>query len=582
MIAYVNNSLEELSIPSHCQFQAIWGQFWSTGSMGWNGVLSFTLFINLIRPFKNTTKWGIYFHIYVWMTAIVTTLSLYLLRSDIHEWSIFCTLSSVSDKTTIVLLSVPVVISLLMGLVASSFGLKSLKSTSKDRRIVIIRMMLFTFIFIFCWSGYVASNIYYVVDGTPPTGFILWWSFGVSIQGFVNSFVWFWNPSFYDTVKHTLKKYFNPKEDENRPLMKRYDASNIDIVVRQSVIYDLMEGIKCTTVEPRGYNFDSADDFLEHPKGYKKNKKCFLISTDLFGLRPHTYKMKDFRPLIFHRLRLLNNTTMSSYLSSLSPETFFREKSQQKFSDGRSGSFFCFTSDKKLIIKTIPLGEVQQVLAILPRYHEYLEKHPNSLLPRFYGLYSIDVNYETIYFLVSVNAFSSPLQIHRKFDLKGSWVNREVGASYNEDPEKVMGMDVDFKKSEYRVRVADHHQKVLYERLSQDALFLDSLHLMDYSILLGIHIIQDTAESHQFCDSVDVERFLWVSEDGSEIYVLSIIDILQGYDLKKKLERFFKVTFLRRDKFGLSVQSPKKYYRRFRRFLANEFFGCVLDTSTLS
>jgi hypothetical protein len=56
--------------------------------------------------------------------------------------------------------------------------------------------------------------------------------------------------------------------------------------------------------------------------------------------------------------------------ASIQPELFLKSLSNQKFSEGRSGSFFCFSPDKCFIIKTIPESEAKLLNKILPAYYQ--------------------------------------------------------------------------------------------------------------------------------------------------------------------------------------------------------------------
>jgi hypothetical protein len=53
-----------------------------------------------------------------------------------------------------------------------------------------------------------------------------------------------------------------------------------------------------------------------------------------------------------------------------------------------------------------------------------MEKYPNTLIPRFYGLHKLksinkkDGKANEIYFVVMANLFDSPLPIHEQYDLK--------------------------------------------------------------------------------------------------------------------------------------------------------------------
>jgi hypothetical protein len=57
------------------------------------------------------------------------------------------------------------------------------------------------------------------------------------------------------------------------------------------------------------------------------------------------------------------------FQSSLNPQVFLTQLNDQKFSEGRSGSFFCFSPDKEFIIKTIPQSEAMLLQSILSAYH---------------------------------------------------------------------------------------------------------------------------------------------------------------------------------------------------------------------
>jgi 1-phosphatidylinositol-4-phosphate 5-kinase len=94
------------------------------------------------------------------------------------------------------------------------------------------------------------------------------------------------------------------------------------------------------------------------------------------------YLFIEYAPRIFKQIRerfgISNKDYMVSFLllfdnkffkSSLSPDMF--HKIQEKMStQGRSGSFFFFSHDKRLLIKTLPEGELDMLMSILPDYHK--------------------------------------------------------------------------------------------------------------------------------------------------------------------------------------------------------------------
>jgi len=75
---------------------------------------------------------------------------------------------------------------------------------------------------------------------------------------------------------------------------------------------------------------------------------------------------KDYSPLLFDALREIDGVTTNLYLQALNPESFLGNLKQQAFSEGKSGSFFCFSPGRDFIMKTIPNTEAEVLSKILP------------------------------------------------------------------------------------------------------------------------------------------------------------------------------------------------------------------------
>lgn len=56
---------------------------------------------------------------------------------------------------------------------------------------------------------------------------------------------------------------------------------------------------------------------------------------------------------------------------------------------GKSGEFFFFSSDKKLLLKTMKWEEVVAIRKRLQSYGNYLIDQPNSMISKIFGLFSI-------------------------------------------------------------------------------------------------------------------------------------------------------------------------------------------------
>lgn len=69
--------------------------------------------------------------------------------------------------------------------------------------------------------------------------------------------------------------------------------------------------------------------------------------------------------------------------------------------------------------------------------------------------------------------------------------------------------------------------------------------------------------TYPFID-IDEKCFRAASVTGPAIYYFGIVDFLQDWSTKKKIERAFKIYMTRKDPDGLSVMHPKPYKMRFQ------------------
>lgn len=128
--------------------------------------------------------------------------------------------------------------------------------------------------------------------------------------------------------------------------------------------------------------------------------------------------------------------------------------------------------------------------------------------------------------------------------------------------------------------------------MRKDVAFLQSMHLMDYSMLIAIERAQEhdselqleaeslltLAESHNSGYSKRSRRFRaraekHIFEHDGKILHISIIDYLQKWNCNKKGERLYKTLVLRKDPDRLSAIEPETYARRFRHFMESQVFA---------
>ena len=101
------------------------------------------------------------------------------------------------------------------------------------------------------------------------------------------------------------------------------------------------------------------------------------------------------------------------------------KKSFEKTS-AKGGKPLIKTHDKRFLIKEIKKEEKDFFMSLLPKYHHHLKQHPNSLLAKIVGVYSIRIGDKDKVYHVLMESLD-PIEdtfIRFKYDLKFSTVNR--------------------------------------------------------------------------------------------------------------------------------------------------------------
>eukprot|EP00042_Codosiga_hollandica_P056894 m.831419 g.831419 ORF g.831419 m.831419 type:complete len:257 (+) comp59456_c0_seq29:2831-3601(+) len=215
----------------------------------------------------------------------------------------------------------------------------------------------------------------------------------------------------------------------------------------------------------------------------------------------------------------------------------------EKFTEGRSGSFFYFTHDYKYIVKTVTAAECQLLQTILPQYVAYLRSSPTSFLTRFLGLHAIRMSPEQakISFVVMGNIFAvgqnvGTVRLDEIYDLKGSVVHRR-SLKNGMTPKSFKGTmkDMDLAR---KLRVGPAQATTVKQQITNDVTFLRHVNIMDYSLLVGIHDCTEDLCTH----GPLVGGIRGVGEEMGSVayYYLGIIDMLQLYNLNKMMEHHFK------------------------------------------
>ncbi|XP_008449413.1 phosphatidylinositol 4-phosphate 5-kinase 7-like isoform X2 [Cucumis melo] len=191
------------------------------------------------------------------------------------------------------------------------------------------------------------------------------------------------------------------------------------------------------------------------------------------------FHWKDYCPMVFRNLREMFKLDAAEYMMSICGDDGLRELS----SPGKSGSIFYLSQDDRFVIKTLKKSELKVLLKMLPKYYDHVKAHENTLITKFFGLHRITIHGRSkVRFVVMGNMFCTELRIHRRYDLKGSTFGRYTHGDKSKDGITLKDLDLS-----YEFHMDKLLRQSLFKQISLDCMFLESLHIIDYSLLLGVH-----------------------------------------------------------------------------------------------
>lgn len=217
-----------------------------------------------------------------------------------------------------------------------------------------------------------------------------------------------------------------------------------------------------------------------------------LEELDVPDLFTSPFRFRDFAPHVFHNIRVRFGFKSHDYYHSLEPATFMTSVLENTdFSGGRSGSFMCFSPDRRFLIKTIPDHEAKTMVRILPAYYHHILNNPKTLLSPVVGLYALRlVGAPSLNIIVMANLFSNELLTPTlTYDLKGSWVDR--GGRTTKGTRK----DNDLRNP-FQMQYSDSSE--IYKQLEADSKMLAEQGVMDYSLLVGVRDLNTSRANNAY------------------------------------------------------------------------------------
>ncbi|XP_031247184.1 putative 1-phosphatidylinositol-3-phosphate 5-kinase FAB1D [Pistacia vera] len=222
---------------------------------------------------------------------------------------------------------------------------------------------------------------------------------------------------------------------------------------------------------------------------------------------------------------------------------------------GKSKSFFAKTLDDRFIIKEIKKTEFDSFDKFAMHYFKYMNESfdlgNQTCLAKVLGIYQVTVRQtksgkELRHDLMVMENLTFGRNITRQYDLKGA-----LHARYNSvvDGSGNVLLDQNFVNdmNSSPLYVSNKAKRILQRAVWNDTTFLNSIDVMDYSLLVG----------------VDTER---------QELVCGIIDYLRQYTWDKHLETWVKSSLVPKNVLP-TVISPIEYKKRFRKFMSTHFLS---------
>jgi 1-phosphatidylinositol-4-phosphate 5-kinase len=362
-----------------------------------------------------------------------------------------------------------------------------------------------------------------------------------SLRGTIDFFVWLGTFTVgyadFKHLRHRLRhKLSKPHEDWiiqdfHSPFVKQDSAVNR--ALRKNAMYCINIGIldavtpdmeqQQTTVERTGLEDNSyinasliesegnqqpneTTERYRNPKHREQNLRniCFPAASSLLGIT--SFSFIDLEPSVFSLLRSCYGIATLDYRASFRIRNAADIESSgmlEKFTEGKSGSFFYFTRDFKYIIKTVTDEEEKFLQRIAYQYYDHMKNNPNSLIVRFLGLHKVRLAKEQRFITVVVmeNIFynTEQFKMHERYDLKGSKVGRRSVKKTSKIRREYKGTLKDLDLGDKKIHVGADSKTRLVEQLRRDIEFLVRCKIMDYSMLLGIH-------NHSADEKIDREK----------------------------------------------------------------------------
>ncbi|GAB9469781.1 hypothetical protein Gpo141_00007048 [Globisporangium polare] len=643
VVAYVVEGVHD-----NCAIMASYNQFFFFASAGWYLMLSLDLFVALVNPWMgyNCKSWT--YHSVVWSFSGVSAFVVYQRRLYGVSAMNMCWLRRTHVAATIneanwVFLYGEIVgifaLSLSVLLFASfRFVRRQLDVTYRAKRRNLLQYYRYLLIYGGYWSA--CGSLYYAsylqnFQGAMVRRIEVAFVFVFGSYPVLLLIVWVLNTELYQnrSSENALPK--SERGNSNSSSDAPSSTEHFSAALRKDLMRYTTAGICCSINETPPLSTGggaSGPDSLKSPllsrsraNSMDRNAMASLsllqmeendasrllynekkrLATTVYNNEYRYYEklgFTDYAPKIFQNIREVCGIDNFMY------EQSFADTLLERASEGKSGMLFYFSSDRKYLVKTMTKWEHSFLLNVLPLYHQYILKQPNSLLCRFLGCHSMQlpVGWNKMFFVVMENVFPDG-PVDERYDLKGifhqsnlrhqeeqriptpRWNRHQQRHSFvdivssssssddNDDEQESekqplllrrgssrssLRHDNDFVSRRASLRVNSTTRANLLAQVTSDCGFFQELGIMDYSCLLGIR------HFHAPLDVFTLDTLAHnavVSEDQKTVYYLGFVDILQHYNFGWKVQNCLLSVVL--DKRSITALPPAEYALRFLSFI---------------
>ena len=194
------------------------------------------------------------------------------------------------------------------------------------------------------------------------------------------------------------------------------------------------------------------------------------------------FRFRSYAPFAFKNFRQMFEIEEADFLASLCNYPMV-----ELSNPGATGAIFYLTQDDRFICKTVQHKEALFLQKLLPGYYMNLKQNPRTLLPKFFGLYCYACNAKNVRITIMNNLLPSGLRMHLRFDLKGSTYKRKASKGERSKSSPTY-KDLDFLEMYPEgIIMQPEIYDSLMNSIQRDCRVLESFKIMDYSLLIGVH-----------------------------------------------------------------------------------------------